>query len=70
MVPIAGVVLDRSAAAFGLMAAGIAVGGFVAGGQAILRGWDEKRIRLATVRGGFGGLLVAPTLMVIDALAA
>ncbi len=62
--------LDRSAAAFGLMAATIAVGAFLARGQAILRNRDETRTQRMTIYGGFLGLLLSMALILIDAVAA
>jgi len=48
--------LDRSATVAGLMAAAIAVGGFLAHAVPALAGWDEKTLRQITVIGGLWGV--------------
>lgn len=64
-----GVILDRSAAAFGLMAATIAIGGFVGRALAVLGGRDEDQVQRATMYGGLVGLVAAVTVVLIDAIA-
>ena len=66
---LAGAVLDRFAGAFGLMAATMAIGGFVGRGGAILTNADEDAVQRSTIYGGFAGLLGALALVLIDAIA-
>ena len=56
---ISGVLLERSAVTVGLMAAAIAVGGFIARAYTVLREDDDEAIRRATIVGGLVGLTVA-----------
>jgi hypothetical protein len=62
-----GSIVSSSAAAAGLMAAGIAVGGFVLHAAPALSGWPEERLRRRTVVGGLAGLAVAISIIVLSA---
>lgn len=66
---VAGALLDRSAVALGLMAATIAVGGFVGRARELLRGGDEEAVQRGTVVGGLFGLAGAVMIIVIDVVA-
>lgn len=66
VLPLAGVILDRSALATGFMAAAIAVGGFVSGARAILGGAPEADAQRETAAGGLWGLLVSIWLALLD----
>jgi hypothetical protein len=60
--------MSNAVTGFGLTAAAIAVGGFLAHVRPALAGDDEQRLREATVIGGLGGIAVAVTVMVLSAL--
>jgi hypothetical protein len=57
------------ATACGLMAAAIAVGGFLAHVRPALSKHDDQRLREATVKGGLGGLVGAFLVIVLSAAA-
>ncbi len=59
--------LGQFAAAAGLMAASIAVGGFIFHASPALSESSEKELRRTTVVGGLGGLTVALFLIVLSA---
>jgi hypothetical protein len=67
--PLAGLILERSALATGFLAAAIAVGGFVTRAQAALRSPDEPELQRATVVGGLTGLCCGVLIIAIDAVA-
>jgi hypothetical protein len=69
MVPFAGAILDRSAAAFGLMAAMIGIGAFLGRASRVLRRRSEEEVRRATMYGGLAGMLFAVGLVLIDTIA-
>ena len=69
MVPFAGAILDRSAAAFGLMAAMIGIGAFLGRAYSILRERNEEEVRRATMYGGLVGMFTALSLVLIDTTA-
>jgi hypothetical protein len=52
----------------GLMAAGIAVCGFLAHARPALAGKPESELRRATVIGGLGGFVVALALIALSAV--
>ncbi len=54
--PLLNNIIEQAATAFGLMAALIAVCGFVGHARPVLKGEDEAKVRHATVIGGLGGL--------------
>jgi hypothetical protein len=57
--PIIASIITDATTEIGLMAGSIAVGGFLAHAPAALQGRDEMALRIATVRGGLGGIGVA-----------
>ena len=61
--------LERSAVAVGLMAASIAVGGFIARAYTVLREDEEAAIRRATIVGGLIGLTAAVLVILFDVFA-
>ncbi|MEK6327794.1 MAG: hypothetical protein AABM66_09795 [Actinomycetota bacterium] len=61
--------LERSAVAVGLMAASIAVGGFIARAYTVLNEDDDAAIRRATVVGGLLGLIGAVLTVILDVIA-
>jgi len=63
------VLLERSAVAVGLMAASIAVGGFIARAYTVLSDDDDAAIRRATVVGGLVGLTCAVLMILLDVIA-
>ncbi|HEX5610945.1 MAG TPA: hypothetical protein VFX45_12735 [Solirubrobacterales bacterium] len=60
--------LGQYAAGAGLLAAGIAVGGFVFAAGPALAGQPEERLRQLTVIGGLFGLAVATLVIVLSAI--
>jgi hypothetical protein len=64
-----GGILDRSAIAIGLLAAAIAVGGFISRARAILLRHPAENVDRATVIGGVLGLLIALGLILLDTFA-
>jgi len=60
--------LDQSASAVGLVAAAIAVGGFLAHARLALRGSTEEELRAATVVGGLWGTAGAGFIIVLSAI--
>jgi hypothetical protein len=63
------VLLERSAVAVGLMAAAIAVGGFIGRAYTVLRGDDEDAISRGTLVGGVIGLAITVVTVILDILA-
>jgi hypothetical protein len=61
-----GSAVNQFAALAGLMAASIAIGGFLAHAQPALAGEHESELRRATVAGGLYGLAVATLLTAIS----
>jgi hypothetical protein len=57
-------ILNDATTGVGLMAATIAVGGFLAHAPSVLRGDDEGSVRLATVFGGLIGFAAACLVLV------
>ncbi len=60
--------VERSALAVGLMAAAIAVGGFVTRAYAVLTGHPDESINRATAMGGLFGLVTALGLLVAGSI--
>jgi hypothetical protein len=69
ILPLAGVILDRSALAAGFLAAMIAVGGFLARAQALLGTKSQADIQRSTVAGGLAGLWFGVLIIVLDTMA-
>jgi hypothetical protein len=67
--PLAGTILERSALAIGLLAAAIAVGGFISRARAILLRHPVDNVERATMIGGVFGLLIALSVIILDAFA-
>jgi len=65
---VAATLLDRSATVAGLMAAAIAVGGFLAHAGPALAGRDEERLRQIVVVGGLWGVAGAVFVVVLSAI--
>lgn len=59
---------NQFAAGLGLIAAAIAVFGFIAHAPSALSGAHDRRLREATVSGGIVGLCVAVVVIVLSAL--
>jgi hypothetical protein len=59
--------MSYAASASGLIAAAIAIGGFLAHVRPALAGADEQRLKTATVRGGVWGGGAAVLIMVLSA---
>jgi hypothetical protein len=60
--------MSDSATGAGLVAAAIAVGGFIAHVKPALSGAEEHRLRNATVRGGVAGIVFATGVIVLSAM--
>jgi hypothetical protein len=60
--------LDQSASAVGLVAAAIAVGGFLGHAGLALGGSTEEELRAATVAGGLWGTVGAAFIIVLSAI--
>jgi hypothetical protein len=60
--------LDQSAAAVGLVAAAIAVGGFLGHAGLALRASTDEELRAATVVGGLWGTAGAAFIIVLSAI--
>lgn len=69
ILPLAGVILDRSALAAGFLAAMIAVGGFLARAQALLGTESRADIQRPTVVGGLAGFWFGVLMILLDAIA-
>jgi hypothetical protein len=67
-VPLAGIILERSALATGFVAAAIAVGGFLARSRALLGETSEMEAQRHTAIGGLAGFLLSMWLVLLDAL--
>jgi hypothetical protein len=63
-----GSIASQFATAFGMMAAAIAVCGFMAHAGPALSGASEKRLRVATVVGGLAGFFFAVFVIVLSAV--
>jgi hypothetical protein len=63
------VLLERSAVAVGLMAAAVAVGGFIARAYTVLHEDNDEAIRRATIVGGLVGLTGAVLVILLDVIA-
>jgi len=70
LLPLAGVILDRSALAAGFLAAMIALGGFLARAQSLLGAKCRADIRRSTAVGGLAGLWFGILIVLLDAIAA
>lgn len=66
ILPLAGVVLERSALAAGFLAAAIAVGGFLTRAQTLLGSVSEEELQRTTTIGGLCGFSFGLILIVID----
>jgi hypothetical protein len=66
--PMAGLILERSALATGFLAAAIAVGGFLSRAQALMTGADEENLRWQATVGGLYGFLFGLMLILLDAV--
>jgi hypothetical protein len=60
--------MGDAATGAGLLAAAIAVCGFVAHVRPALSGADERELREATVKGGLAGIAIAGLVIVLSAL--
>jgi hypothetical protein len=58
--------MSDSATAVGLMAAAIAVGGFIAHVRPALSGADGQRLRVVTVTGGLFGIAASALVIVLS----
>jgi len=67
-IPIAGLILERSALATGFLAAAIAVGGFLSRTQALLGGATEDELQRSAATGGLHGFSFGLLLIAIDTL--
>ena len=61
-------ILERSAVAIGLMAALIAVGGFLGRAFTVLPGGGHEAVERATAVGGLAGMTGAVMLILVDAV--
>jgi hypothetical protein len=68
LIPVSGLILERSALATGFAAAAIAVGGFVARSRALLGEASEVEIQRYTAIGGLSGLLLSLWAVLLDAV--
>jgi hypothetical protein len=66
ILPLAGVILERSALAAGFLAAMIAVGGFIARAQALLGGTGQDDLQHPTTIGGLSGFCFGVLIIAID----
>jgi len=64
----AGVFLERTALATGLLAAAIAVGGFLTGTWALIRSEEPRNLQRSTVAGGVLGVFFGVWVILIDAI--
>ena len=64
----AGVFLERTALATGLLAAAIAVGGFLTGTWALIRSEESLRLQRSTAAGGILGVFFGASVILIDAI--
>lgn len=67
ILPVAGLILERSALATGFAAAAIAVGAFVARSQAVLEAATEAKSQRYTAVGGLFGLFISLSIILLDA---
>jgi hypothetical protein len=63
----AGVFLERTALATGLLAAAIAVGGFLTGTWALIRSEGPSNLQRSTASGGILGVFFGASVILIDA---
>jgi hypothetical protein len=68
IVSIAGVVLERTALATGFLAASIAVGGFLARAQALLKDNTSIDLQRRMTMGGLLGVYFGVIVIVVDAI--
>lgn len=69
ILPFAGVFLERTTLATGLLAAAIAVGGFLTGTRALVSRSEEPRnLQRSTAAGGVLGVFFGAPVIVIDAI--
>ncbi len=66
---LAGVFLERTALATGLLAAAIAVGGFLTGTHALIRSEEPRSLQRSTAAGGVLGVFFGVGVIFIDAIA-
>jgi hypothetical protein len=66
VLPTAGAILDRAGSAANLMAAIVALGGFISHSRALLGGASEMGLHRATAIGGMCGLMVGLIVFVGD----
>jgi hypothetical protein len=64
----AGVFLEQTALATGLLAAAIAVGGFLTGTRALISSGDSRNLQRSTAAGGVLGVFFGVWVIVIDAI--
>lgn len=64
----AGVFLERTTLATGLLAAAIAVGGFLTGTRALIRSEEPSNLQRSTAAGGILGVFFGVWVIVIDAI--
>lgn len=65
---LAGVFLERTALATGLLAAAIAVGGFLTGTRALIRSEEPRNLQRSTAAGGVLGVFFGVWVIFIDAI--
>lgn len=66
--PVAGLILERSALATGFLAAAIAVGGFLSRAQALMTGAGAEDLQRQATVGGLYGFLFGLMLILLDAV--
>jgi hypothetical protein len=64
----AGVFLERTTLATGLLAAAIAVGGFLTGTWALIRSEEPRSLHRSTAAGGILGVFFGVWVILIDAI--
>jgi hypothetical protein len=62
----AGVILERAALAIGLLAAAMAVGGFIARAQALIREREPAELQRSMAYGGLLGICFGVLTVVVD----
>lgn len=68
ILPLAGIILERSALATGFVAAAIAVGGFLARSRALLGEGSEMEAQRYTAIGCLAGFFLSVWLVLLDAV--
>jgi hypothetical protein len=66
MLSFAGVILDRAALTTGFLAAAIAVGGFIARAQALIRRVEPEELQRSMAYGGLLGICFGILTVVVD----